>query len=364
MKWVMFTGKAIVAGIVSAVIWNLILGAFFNIPLAYHHDPSLGWMPKPYSRQYSTDEGRALCLYNEFGFRGETIGARQPREWRIVAIGDSFTEAHQVDNAQTFVSRLQNLLRPKARAGTRVRVLNAGRDNTTPAYFVHSAARYKQIFQPDWVVILIHDGNWLKIADPEREIYYRRAGDGFAIEQHWLWETMSPRRKLWAQWPGRDQPFFATLANRLKQMRATGPKNDAPSTAGAGAAPSAGPASPVLDAATMQRAVSWTVEQLKAKYPKLVLVHMPDGSTERNNLVPPTPTEQWLGEACRLYQVPLIAMRERIKRDYARSGKPPLGFSNTAPWQGHPNAHGHELIAAALAEFFAPKLPQTELAQP
>jgi len=350
MKWLRTAARVLLALALSAVIWNFILAGFFTIPLAYHHDPSLGWMPQPNSVQFSTEEGYAVCHYNEFGFRDESIGPKQPNEWRIAAIGDSYTEAHQVDNSQTFTFRLNQLLQESAPDNLRVRVLNGGRDNTTPAYYVHSAARYKQIFAPDWVVIVIHDKNWLKIFDAEREIYYRTEGNRITIEQRWLWDRMSKSRKLWAQWPGRGLPFFSALVNRMKQMRMAGADDgESPGNADNNDVPSD----------LTRRAIWWTVEQLKAKYPGLVIVHMPDGSAQLNGLLPPPPTEKWLIEGCRRHRVPLITMRERVVQDYARTGKPPLGFSNTAPWVGHPNAHGHDLIAHALRDFFVPRLVQS-----
>jgi hypothetical protein len=49
-------------------------------------------------------------------------------------------------------------------------------------------------------------------------------------------------------------------------------------------------------------------------------------------------------------------MRDRINQDYRETGEPPFGFPNTLPWTGHLNAHGHELVAQALFEFFAREL--------
>src|SRR5215213_5067822 len=103
-------GKVVVALVLSLVVWEILLRIFVVVPIPYHHDPALGWMPEPYSSGLYTLEGRGSCAYNEYGFRGDKIGEKKPGELRIVALGDSYTEAQQMNIEQTYPARLEQLL--------------------------------------------------------------------------------------------------------------------------------------------------------------------------------------------------------------------------------------------------------------
>lgn len=353
-------GKIIFALAVSLIVWEILLRFFVVIPIPYRHDPAIGWMPKPYSSGLFTLEGRGVCNYNEFGFRGETIGEKQPGELRIVALGDSYTEGQQMNIEQTFPAQLEQLLNEKREANVAasglppVRVLNGGRGGSSPAYSVQLAEEYKKIFQPDWVVLLINDGNWVTIFDPTTEIYYRPDGEAFQMEVQWKWNKMSRLLKLLMQWRVRDLAVFQYTYNRLGTImaaRAKAANNDGTTTAQS-----------VEDnkahSLRQEKAIDWTVQQLAERYPKLIVVHMPIGAST-GGLHPPMDSEGFLIKSCERHRVPLIVMRDRIAQDYMETKQPPFGFYNTLPWLGHPNAYGHKLVAQALYEFFIDKLNQT-----
>jgi lysophospholipase L1-like esterase len=350
-------GKIIFALVVSLVVWEILLRIFVVVPIPYRHDPAIGWMPKPYSSGLFTLEGRGVCNYNEFGFRGETIGDKKPGEFRIVALGDSYTEGQQMNIEQTFPAQLQQLLNEKPlpdMSAPSVRVFNGGRGGSSPAYSVQLAEEYKKIFQPDWVVMLINDGNWVTIFDPTTEIYYRPVGEGLQMEVQWKWNKMSRPLKLLMQWRVRDLAVFQYAFSRLGTIMAARAKaaNDGMTTAQSAEEQKA-------RFIREEKAIDLTMRQLRERYPRLVVVHIPVGAAS-NGLPPPLESEGFLIKACERYGVPLIAMRDRIIKDYSETRQPPYGFYNTLPWMGHPNAHGHKLVAQALYEFFMDKLEQTD----
>lgn len=354
-------GKIILALLLSLIVWEMLLRIFVVIPIPYRHDPAIGWMPKPYSSGLFTLEGRGVCNYNEFGFRGAEIGEKKSGELRIVALGDSYTEGQQMDIEQTYPARLEKLLKEKRDAGATaaaapppplVRVFNGGRGGSSPAYNIQLSEEYKKIFQPDWVVMLINDGNWVTIFDPTTEIYYRPMGDELQMKVEWKWDKMPRLLKLLMQWRVRDLAVFQYTFSRWGTTQAARAKaaNDEAATQNTeeGRAHSR----------RLEKAIDWTMQELAERYPKLVIVHIPVGASQVG-LAPPLDTEEYLIKSCERYQIPLITMRERIIKDYAESRQPPYGFYNTLPWVGHPNAHGHKLVAEALSEFFADKLNQT-----
>jgi lysophospholipase L1-like esterase len=348
-------GKIIIALAISLIIWEVLLRIFVVVPIPYHHDPALGWMPKPYSSGLFTLEGRGYCTYNEFGFRGDTIGEKKPEELRVVALGDSYTEGQQLNIEQTFTAQLERLLSEKRKEeGAQsklppIRVLNGGRGGSSPAYSVQLAEEYKKVFQPDWVVLLINDGNWETIFDPSTEIYYRPTGDSFQVEVKWKWDNMSPLLKTLMRWHVRDLATFQYIYNRIGTIMAARAK--ATKSAGAASDAQASSARSIIQ----EKAIDWTLEQLGRLYPRLVVIHMPIGAST-GGLAPLMETETLLIESCERHHIPLIRMRGILNEDYMRTKEPPFGFYNTLPWLGHPNAHGHELVARALYEFLIQEL--------
>lgn len=350
-----FAAKVIVALAVSLIVWEVLLRIFIVVPIPYHHDPALGWMPKPYSKGLFTLEGRGVCTYNEFGFRGDTIGDKKPGEFRIVALGDSYTEGQQMDIEQTFPARLEQMLNARRKAQgpetvmPPVRVLNGGRGGSSPAYAVQLSEEYKKIFQPDWVVLLVNDGNWVTIFDPTTEIYYHPDGDSLQTIVHWKWDQMSPLLRFLMRWHVRDLAVFQYAYSRLGTIRAARAKE----LNGGQAAQGVGDDNAY--SVMQEKAIDLTMQQLRGRYPKLIVVHIPIGASTAG-LAPPNKTETFLINSCERYQIPLIVMRDRLIKGYLESNEPPYGFYNTLPWIGHPNARGHELVAQALYEFFLAEL--------
>ncbi len=317
-------------------IWEILLRSFF-VPIPYHHDPQLGWMPKPFSHGMVGIEGRAECRYNERGFRDGPIDAAIPGQLRILCLGDSFTEAPQIAVEHTFPLQLQSLLRERADAS--VRVYNSGRSGTSVPYTLGFASAYREIFHPDWVVILVRDG-WDQAFDRTEEIFYEPIGDSFEIKQQWHWYAMSSALRTLIEWHIRD---FAVFQLGKRQFQDIVGHTTQPATPAATAA---------VELQRELRAIDFTVEHWRIEYPQLVIVHIPFGAAAIAGLLPPSPEEQALAAACQRRSVAFISMRDVIEQDARVSDQPPFGFFNTIPWAGHPNKFGHQLIAKALADFF------------
>jgi hypothetical protein len=81
-----------------------------NYNWCYH--PTLGWTQVPNSKYEHTVSGRKIKIeFNSKGFRDvEHMYAKKPNVRRIVIIGDSFSEAAQVQFAETYFNQLETKL--------------------------------------------------------------------------------------------------------------------------------------------------------------------------------------------------------------------------------------------------------------
>jgi SAM-dependent methyltransferase len=161
------------------------------------HDPVLGWTGRPSIHLESFGKRGAGYTANRRGFRGlqEYDDAKPPRTYRILCLGDSFTEGQGVGDRETFSFQLEGL-------DARLQVINMGKG----AYGIDQAIlRYEreaEMLQADLVVLaMIHDdldrANWdrFQAYRPKARFVLDESGDlelvGVPVPNFWA-ETWNP----------------------------------------------------------------------------------------------------------------------------------------------------------------------------
>jgi len=327
----------------SLLLWEGILRLTVLSPSGYAQHPQLGWSPRPFGRSFNGTEGWAQTRFNEWGLRDRRIEPKQPGEFRILCLGDSYTVSGAVSEEKTFPRRLEALLSTAAARASlpgrpaSVRVINGGRVGINAVYSIGLAETYQRLFQPDWVVLQVRDyGD--TVFDPVHEFRYERVGTRLKLHHRWHTEEMGKLKRLLLESRIRDAAVAKLGFQRLQDMVRL--RSDA------------GEAGPSVATSPALQAVSESVRELRRRYPRLVLIHFPYGAPENADLLPCQPEEAEWVEAARRNAVPMISLRHRFGREYAATHRPPYGFANTLPWTGHPNEYGYRLAAEELADFF------------
>lgn len=138
--------------------------AGFSAPIWYRPDPQLGWSLRPGANGWFTREGHAFVRISEAGRRDRALPLDKPADvYRIAVLGDSYSEAMQVELEQSWWWRLgERLERCGFQAGKRIEVLNFGVSGygTAQEYLVlrSSAIAYR----PDLVLLQFTNGNDLQ----------------------------------------------------------------------------------------------------------------------------------------------------------------------------------------------------------
>jgi lysophospholipase L1-like esterase len=133
----------------------------FSAPVWYRPDPQLGWTLRPGMSAWFTKEGRALVTVNEQGRRDRETTLHKPEGvYRIVVLGDSYSEAMQVEREQAYWSLLpERLASCGFQPGKTIEVLNFGVSGygTAQEYVMleSQAIRYR----PDLVLLQFTNGN-------------------------------------------------------------------------------------------------------------------------------------------------------------------------------------------------------------
>jgi hypothetical protein len=155
----------IIAGVLmAAIVAELAIRACgLAKPAFYAYDGRRGWGMRPGAAGWQRDEGRAWVRINRWGYRGADWSTTKPPDTlRIAVIGDSFTEAPQVAEDQTFTAvaarTLEAISRTKDAHPMRVEGLNLGVDGYGTAQELLTLPDVWK-FAPDVIVLAFFPGN-------------------------------------------------------------------------------------------------------------------------------------------------------------------------------------------------------------
>lgn len=110
-----------------------------------------------------TSEGFGQVRVNSLGFRGPEVSLQKPPNvFRICVLGDSFIEALQVHETETFCAQLQarlGVLKPSEAAAREIEVINCGVSGYGTAQELLMLTNYVLPLQPDIVLLAVFPEN-------------------------------------------------------------------------------------------------------------------------------------------------------------------------------------------------------------
>lgn len=343
-----------------------------SYPQPYAPDPYCGTRLRPGWEGWWRKEGSAYIRINRYGFRqGDREPAKPPGAFRVAVLGDSFIEAFQVPDEQTFCAQLERQLHnAPALTGRPVEVLNFGVSGYGTAQELLILRHYVWQYQPDVVLLAFFPGNDLRNNSAELEPYqvrpfYRLEADELVLDESFLQHPDYLRaQSSWVR-------FKVALIDHLRTLQLVYQARDAWRQQAAATAPAAG-GGPGVDllalAEPRDRAwrdawelterllieMSTEAAQHQARFVVMtvtsdVQVH-PDESVRQTACRPLGVkdllyAERRLAELGRQHGFAVVNLAEPLAR-YASENQAYLhGFDRTQPGVGHWNADGHHLAA-------------------
>jgi hypothetical protein len=130
-------------------------------PVFDDYDPWRGVRLTPGMKGWYTNEGNAYLEVNSLGYRDiDHATAKPPGVYRIAVLGDSFTEARQVDLQKTFWKLLEHALNGiEAPHGRQIEVLNFGVGGYGTSQELLTLEMDALRFSPDLVLLAFFSGN-------------------------------------------------------------------------------------------------------------------------------------------------------------------------------------------------------------
>ena len=172
-----------VLALALATVLGLVVAEF--VLRLWHQPPEYSWFPRysltadPFTGARYAPNLRLRVTYQHptqrFRFTTNSIGFRGPeRAWkksdgafRVLFVGDSFTEGFGVHDDETFPHYFETIAR---RIEPRLEVINAGQNATDLPEFVGLMRGYAERLAPDLVVLSLYAGNDVPIEGPPRPI--------------------------------------------------------------------------------------------------------------------------------------------------------------------------------------------------
>lgn len=356
-----------------------------SYPQPYAPDPYCGTRLRPGFEGWWLAEGAAYLRINRYGFRhGDRAPDKPPGTWRVAVLGDSFIEAFQVPDEQTFCAQLERRLQTcPDLAGRRVEVLNFGVSGFGTAQQLLMLRHYAAQYQPDLVLLAFFPGNDLRNNSAELEPYrvrpfYRLQSGQLVLDDSFRQHPDYVKaQSAWVRGKVAVIDRLRTL-QLLYQLRDAWHRRAA--AARAAAASGLESAGPGIDLAALAepRTAAWrqaweltehllaetAAEAARQRARFLVLTIGSEVQVHPDPAVRAAACRQLavadLGYADRRlaqwgqqHGIDVVALADPLSR-FARQQQVYLhGFDNTPPGTGHWNAEGHRLAAEIAAAAIA-----------
>jgi len=361
---------------------GLVRLAGVSYPQPYAPDPYCGTRLRPGWEGWWRQEGQAYIRINGYGFRqGNRSPAKPPGTYRVAVLGDSFVEAFQVPDEQTFCAQLEHRLQAcRTWADRRVEVLNFGVSGYGTAQELLMLRHYVWQYEPDVVVLAFFAGNDLRNNSAELEPYQVRPFYHLQADQLVLDDSFRQHpdyRKAQTAWVR----CKVRLTDHLRTLQLVYALRDAWRQQSVASSPGAGPGVDLsalaeprdrawreawelterLLAETAAEAARHRVRFVLMTVSSDVQVHPDEGVRAaacrqlgvRDLFYAERRLEQWGRE----HAIPVVTLAEPLSRYASTHGVYLHGFANTPPGTGHWNADGNRVAAELVADAIGGAVP-------
>lgn len=325
------TFKILFALILSIICWEFILETTIIKHPGTNFDNERGQIYKSGVYLFG-EEGFSFNHINKLGLRAPEIKPKSKDEYRIIFLGDSFTESLHVPQNKSFPDLLGQKLNEKNKRFL-FNTINAGMSGYSPALYIHLSKFYNSVLKPDYVVVQINDKDFSADLLNKQQKFY-------VIKNKNSYETVVNKTNY-------SPNTLKELLSRVSFVRVAREKYEKLFTAKPEIKNKKDDKKDVIN----YDAIYWSLKELKAKYKNVIILYIPEINYYEKETAPSI-YETTIKQYAKRNKIDLIDMRQDYVDYYKLYKQPCNGFYNTKPGEGHINEIGHELIANRLFEYF------------
>jgi hypothetical protein len=290
---------------------------------------------------------------------GEISTPQDSGRLTVVVLGDSYTEALQVNDDQKFVSVAEGILHEH---GQDMNLRNLGASGRCIADYIYIAPFVRRIYAPDIIVLQVTETDFTESMDISRQNYFVVDGASVSLvrnENYYVF-NLDLRNMLYSTGLGSLANYKLTplvKEQRLRFAMAAAAQNQEGESAVAPAdSDSEGAGFDEFNSAIFSSTmVQAQVDSLMEAYPGVKLIFLVIPSTpivQGENLIVSDKSDDLLVEALgEASELPVLYPRDEFVELYTRYEKLPRGFFNTLPGSGHLNPDGNFAVGVALADY-------------
>jgi hypothetical protein len=336
-------------GLTLAIFEGILRLVVYSVAVRYSYDPSWGNQVTRGSAIHWALEGSGTTRYLVDG----EVATPFLDGTSVVVVGDSHSEARQVDDDQNFISVAERQLR---QSGRPVDLHNLGQNGFTVPDYIFLAPLLEQRYHPSVTVIEIWVKNFdvANTFDSSQSNHFVSTPDGSLALRHTPPKNLNTRagnlrRSLTLVDYGlkRVDDLRSSIVERVRQLVRLRAPGESPAKAPYLAA---GAAITALEVKALQDAYAGQ---------KVVIVLLPTGPhLDDGRLVTEPPPDE--AELLALLQA-VPGWRVVYPADefthLVETGALPRGFANTVPGSGHLNVAGHRIVGTQLANALKDLIP-------
>lgn len=314
---------------------EIFLRIFISMPSTQQFDSELGYTNIPESKMIESTEGYSHVTFNSLGFNDDE--PVKDINNKIFVIGDSYTEAFQVDRAHNYVSLMDKVLN-----SNNLDAIKLARDSFVPLHYPIVSDRYNLKYKPALTIVQL---GFHTLSDLYSENFSISYGENNEISSFSINVSDNDKNKesirgiinnsALAYYLLRKYKYlildlmstFREIKNIFKNRNIE--KN-------------------VPRSKSIRNHVQRLTYILKNISSPLVVVYFPDpainlGKNESNDKV-----RVKIKSACKLAGVKFIDLTDDFKINFSKTNRMLNGFINSKPGEGHLNKDGHQFVAEKI----------------
>ena len=329
--------------VLVTIIAEIGIRVFILSPSNHIYDPDIGFRYRPHSELFLGTEGFARNEVNSLGLNDDEYNPNSKNK-KMIVLGDSYTEAKQVDRKYNFTSLAESELQNWD-------VINAGRDGLHIINTYDVAKKLSSIVHPDLLVLVVSNGDYINdLSHRNIKGYVRNnrlvdvmlrveAKEKLKDKLSWLVSNSALAVQVLRQY----KPLIISITGQLRSFLASGEVKAKETKA-----TEINRKPYKLEKNEM---LSVLINKLRTIAPLTILyINQLEYETPQH-VYPakkPLKTSKEFKKVAQEKRVPFINTADYLIEQYFETKEPPFGFQNKSFPGGHLNLNGHKAVARGL----------------
>ena len=323
----------IIIAILLLLLTEVFLRIFISKPSTQQYDDQLGYTNIPGSRMIESIEGYSHITFNSIGFNDDEPIDTIKR--KIFIIGDSYTEAFQVNRSNGYVALMDKVLNKN-----NIDAIKLARDSFVPLHYPLISNRYYHLYKPELTILQLGSHTLSDLYDDNFSISY---GENNEILSYTLEVSDNDKKKESIRGIINNSALAYYLLRKYKYLilkaihqidsvkgifennvttRSASPKE--------------------TKKRNDEQRLTYVLENILGP---VLVVYLPDPGINTGNNIANNKVRKIIRQASNSAGVDFIDLTKDFKSDFSLNNRLLNGFSNSKPGVGHLNNDGHEFTA-------------------